>query len=207
MRIKNTIFTAQTVVLLLTALFFLNGNLSAQQKGTFVDKRDGNSYKWVKAGNQMWMVDNLRFATPNGSWAVHDDTANIKTYGRLYDWGTATKACPKGWHLPSDAEWNVLVKNLGGEDVAGEKFQQMDTVKVPQDPRSAMVSQGFSRLLSGVRHNDGAFDGFGVWGGCWSATPAGTDAANNWLFAKGSQSIRKSSSTKNSAYTVRCVKK
>jgi len=196
-----------TSVLLLCNTFLFYGNLNAQGKGIFIDKRDGHAYKWVKTGNQVWMVENLKFATKGGSWVYNNDTANAETYGRLYDWNTAVKACPKGWHLPSDLEWNALIKYLGGEEVAGEKLQQMDTVKVTQDKRSAMVTRGFPTLISGVRHNDGFFDGMGIWGGCWTATFMSNDVADNFLFIKGANAIGKSSSTKNSGYLVRCVKK
>ncbi|MDR0517359.1 MAG: hypothetical protein LBH25_09995 [Fibromonadaceae bacterium] len=37
-------------------------------------------------------------------------TQNCDKYGRLYDWNTAMKACPAGWHLPSGTDWNVLMK-------------------------------------------------------------------------------------------------
>ena len=207
MRINKTMFMMLTSVLLLCNTLLFYGNLNAQVKGIFIDKRDGHAYKWIKAGNQVWMVENLKFATTGGSWIYNNDTANAKTYGRLYDWNTAVKACPKGWHLPSDLEWNTLVKDLGGEDVAGEKFQQMDTVKVTQDNKSGMVTQGFSALISGVRHNDGSFDGMGVWGGCWTATFMSDDVADNFLFVKGAKAMGKSSSTKNSGFSVRCVKK
>lgn len=207
MRIKKTILTVLTSVLLLCNTFLFYGSLNAQDKGIIIDKRDGQAYKWVKTGNLVWMIENLKFAIEAGSWVYNNDTANAKKYGRLYDWNTAVKVCPKGWHLPSDLEWNALIKNLGGEDAAGEKLQQMDTVKVKQDTRSAMVTLGFSTLISGVRHNDGSFEGMGVWGGCWSATFTGNDVADNFLFVKGAKAIGKSSSTKISGFSVRCVKK
>ncbi|MCU0857650.1 MAG: hypothetical protein MUC65_04515 [Pontiellaceae bacterium] len=33
-------------------------------------------------------------------------------YGVLYNWPAAMKACPAGWHLPSDEEWTQLVEHL-----------------------------------------------------------------------------------------------
>lgn len=36
-------------------------------------------------------------------------TANYRDYGVLYNWPAALAACPRGWHLPNDAEWNQLV--------------------------------------------------------------------------------------------------
>lgn len=37
-----------------------------------------------------------------------NDCANREPYGCLYNWPAAMHACPKGWHLPSDAEWTRL---------------------------------------------------------------------------------------------------
>jgi hypothetical protein len=33
------------------------------------------------------------------------------------------KACPSGWHLPSDNEWQILVNFAGGNNVAGKKLK------------------------------------------------------------------------------------
>jgi uncharacterized protein (TIGR02145 family) len=42
-------------------------------------------------------------------------TANYRNYGGLYNWPAALAACPRGWHLPSDAEWTQLVDYLMAE--------------------------------------------------------------------------------------------
>ena len=57
---------------------------------TFTDSRDGETYRSVQIGNQIWMVDNLRFKA-KGSFAPDNDEANVKTFGRLYTWTTAIK--------------------------------------------------------------------------------------------------------------------
>jgi uncharacterized protein (TIGR02145 family) len=90
----------------------------AQQKGSFTDPRDEKTYNTVKIGTQTWMAKNLDFAAEGSK--CHDNTrindeSKCQMYGRLYNWEQAMKACPKGWHLPSDAEWQTLVDFAGGE--------------------------------------------------------------------------------------------
>jgi uncharacterized protein (TIGR02145 family) len=38
-----------------------------------------------------------------------------KTFGVLYNWPAAMNACPKGWHLPSYAEWEQLGQYISDE--------------------------------------------------------------------------------------------
>ncbi|MDR2595405.1 MAG: fibrobacter succinogenes major paralogous domain-containing protein [Fibromonadaceae bacterium] len=100
------------ILLLCTAIF-------AQQKGTFTDSRDKKIYKTVKIGEQVWMAENLNYEV-EGSKCYKNTTENCDKYGRLYNWETAMKSCPAGWHLPSKAEWEVLVTTAGGEKIAGK---------------------------------------------------------------------------------------
>ncbi|TVR75164.1 MAG: hypothetical protein EA408_00980 [Marinilabiliales bacterium] len=101
---------------------------------TFIDERDGNEYRWVQIGNQIWMADNLRYEP--GSKVYNDDTAFAEIYGFLYPWSTASNdtpsdenpsrvrgICPAGWHLPSESEWQEMANYLRGAGVAGEKLK------------------------------------------------------------------------------------
>jgi uncharacterized protein (TIGR02145 family) len=177
-----------------------------QGNGTFKDSRDGHIYRWTMFGKQAWMLGNLDFKTPAGSWIYNNDSTKEAAYGRLYDLATAQKACPKGWHLPSVDEWTSLITFLGGEDVAGGKLQDADSI-----PKGLInIKQGdpdnFCALLAGIRHPDGSYTGIGLWGSYWSSPKPKTDLVNNYLFVRHSKSVAKSTNDKNSAFSVKCVR-
>lgn len=200
-------FRFWNVMVLFASLFFMPMLLNAQSKGTFKDSRDGNVYNWVKIGAQTWMTENLKFSVPDGSWAYNNDSVNLPTYGRLYSWKAAQTACPKGWHLPSDKEWDAVIKTLGGSTEAGLKMQSMDTIGKGPSTAGSAAPGAYSSLLSGIRHPDGSCIGINYWGGCWSSGKINDTIATNVLFAHGTKDMGVSSNDKKSGFSVRCVKK
>ncbi|MGM9985270.1 MAG: fibrobacter succinogenes major paralogous domain-containing protein, partial [Fibrobacter intestinalis] len=86
------------------------------------DPRDGKTYRTVEIGKQVWMAENLNYEM-DGSYCYDNEATNCQKYGRLYTWAAAMQACPEGWHLPSEAEWETLITAVGGEDVAGLKLK------------------------------------------------------------------------------------
>jgi len=125
-------------------------------KGSFTDRRDGKIYKWVKIGNQIWMAQNLNYKTEN-SWCYDNKTSNCDTYGRLYNWQTAVRACPSGWHLPSRKEWTKLKEFLGGKSTAGGKMKEAGTAHWASPNTGATNSSGFTALPGGGRYKYGNF--------------------------------------------------
>jgi uncharacterized protein (TIGR02145 family) len=97
---------------------------------------DGNIYRTVTIGTQVWMAENLKVthyrngdAIPtiidNIEWRnfregaychYNNDENSVATYGRLYNWyavNDSRNIAPEGWHVPTDAEWKQLEMYLG----------------------------------------------------------------------------------------------
>jgi uncharacterized protein (TIGR02145 family) len=120
--------------------------------GSFLDTRDKKMYRSVKIGTQVWMADNLNYAVSTGSSCYNLDTAFCKTYGRLYEWSAALKACPPGWHLPTGAEWNILSEYLG--DQAGEKLKEPGTLHWEGPDAVVRGDSRFDALPAGSKNVD-----------------------------------------------------
>jgi uncharacterized protein (TIGR02145 family) len=94
-------------------LLFSSLFTTAQTSDKLVDLRDGHVYKTIQIGSQIWMAENLNFATDTGSICYDNNPSNCNIFGRLYTWEVARQVCPQGWHLPSDNEWQILERFIG----------------------------------------------------------------------------------------------
>lgn len=197
------------------------------EKGTITDV-DGNVYKTIGIGSQIWIAENLKttkfndgtsipMVTDNAAWGMlfspafcwynNDELSNKSTYGALYNWYTVGtgKLCPSGWHVPNNSEWAVLASYLGGSKVAGGKMKIPGTEywKSPND--GATNSSEFSAFPSGFRWDNG-FEFLGEGCAFWSSTIDLSKSAWSHSITNITMSLDDGTNMIIDGYSVRCAK-
>jgi len=194
--------------------------------GSVVDI-EGNTYRTVVIGTMEWMAENLRttklndgtpisfvpdasgwnsstFTYPGYCWYNNDSVS----YGALYNWYSVNtgKLCPAGWHVPSDDEWSATTDFLGGKDVAGGKLKEKGLSHWFSPNAGATNESGFTALPGGYRYPIGSFNGIGRFGYWWTSTSFSEGEAYYRSMSNSYPNIDRSSSSKKSGMSVRCVK-
>jgi uncharacterized protein (TIGR02145 family) len=203
---------------------------------------DGNTYTTVSIGTQCWMGVNLKTtryrnggSIPNvtdrtawsnllipgtGAWSNYGNiTPNNDFYGKLYNFYTTSgdTLCPTGWHVPSDSEWNKLVKFIhSGADTsstsstqssqAGSKMKSTGTTYWASPNTDADNLSGFSARSGGYRNDAGDFINEMYQPFFWSATYRGTNQAWSRYLVNSSGSVVRISSWGTLGAYIRCLK-
>lgn len=164
---------------------------------TINDDRDHAVYGLVTIGGQVWLDHNANFATKD-SWCPGNLSENCAKYGRIYSWAAAKAACPKGAHLPSDAELTQLEQAVGGD---ANKLKGAKYAGTNEHGRT-----GFNAQPGGVRNPDGSFQNVGAEATLWSSTAKDdTHAFKRWIMMN-SAIIQREDRPKDFGYQVRCLK-
>ena len=185
----------------------------------------------VKIGNQMWMTTNLNVTKfRNGdpileaqteeeweragkkkipAWCYYDNDSKLdKKSGKLYNWYAVNDPrglAPEGFHVPTEDDWNVLIKQLGGEEVAAPKMrfgrEWGDSITISHPKASfAAVPTGWRKVA-----DDGTgFTSEGAY--WWSATPLSLKFAWTRYVLFFSKEVKSYCYNKASGLAVRCVK-
>jgi len=177
--------------------------------GLLLDNRDDHEYKTVVIGTQTWMAENLNYyvpfcgrpsggfrpeedcvgfdqlkessvcVLPNNAYAVQEDNEYCQKYGRAYTWAAAMKACPDGWHLPSDDDWKILINYVNGDKTgnyvtanntgAGPKLKAKEGWENNPKYPNGTDNYGFSALPGGYVNESGRSWSLGVTIRFWSS--------------------------------------
>ena len=187
----------------------------------------------VKIGENSWMIKNLDVVTfKNGdtipetktkeewvaygtarkaAWCYYNnDMGEGAQFGKLYNWYAVNDPrglAPAGWHIPTDAEWALLVLEMGGDQKAGEALKYTYGWENTKDSSgNGTNASGFEALAGGLRNGLGAFGYKGQGAGWWSSTAI--DTTKSWyrfvLYA--SPMVYKDAYCNRNGLAVRCVK-
>jgi uncharacterized protein (TIGR02145 family) len=192
--------------------------------GDLTDIRDGKKYKTNMIGGRCWMVQNLAYGTTldqsyqpqldncTGERYCEPTDPTCQNYGGLYQWDELMKyggtsmnqgLCPPEWHVPSEAEWQLLVNNIA------------TGVPPPADAIAAgflkdfALNPGFYTLLKGIYYIN---SNWSFTTGSLTATMYWTSGLNaqNQALARGvnifNPSVSRYWSSRGNAFSVRCLK-
>jgi uncharacterized protein (TIGR02145 family) len=198
--------------------------------GELVDARDGQVYRTVTLGTKVWMAENLNFKVGSSWWQNNSSDSGAK-YGRLYNWAGAMGlddscisksctlqvknvhqgACPKDWHVSTDAEWTwlsdtlmngmntgIVLKSKKGWDTTGGNYDA-----------NGKDSLGLRVLPAGVYQNS-YFMLTGKNAEIWTATELRLYQNNafdrGFHVGYGSMGMSRTNTSEQYAYSVRCIK-
>ena len=190
---------------------------------TFLDPRDNTTYSASFMGTRCWMLENLRYGNilnpstqpqvencvPEKCCPPADPACSVN--GGFYQWeelmqyqnpipGNSVQGlCPPEWHVPTSAEWQLLIdgQTHPGNGEAG------------WDLKDAVAPGGFKALLGGIEYQNAVWE-------FYTGSPLGTMFWTSTTFgliravARGLNSVDKSVSTyyslQSDALPARCVK-
>ncbi len=208
-------------------------NKELHQLADSVQDVEGNVYRTVTIGDQVWLAESLRSTQFQDGSSVRsgaipiDDEDNLLKYGRLYNWHDVAddrNLCPAGWRVATDDDWKTLERTLGmpEEEIHQDgwrggaqniglqlKETQANGLFSKVDP-TIVNKQNFFARPAGVKWN-GFYITQGAYTEFWTANSASdtkavirTLAYAWWNTHKGE--IRRATSSKDYMFSVRCVK-
>jgi len=180
-----------------------------KSKPQFCDVRDNKKYVYVEINGQVWMAENLNYATSGKCY--NDQESNCDTYGRLYNWTAANTACPEGWRLPSNDDWLALMKSInpGCYSINAYCNHVAASLKTASgwNDYNGTDDYGFSALPGGYGNSVGTFFELRNNGNWWSESNYNaTDAYKLGMFDN-TEATSIFNIDKSALASVRCIKK
>lgn len=210
-------------------------------RGPTVTDIDGNVYHTVTIGTQTWMVENLKTTryrngdsianvpvsnkwlqlTTGAYTGYGKDYQDYNVIGPIYNWYAVNdnrKIAPTGWHVPTDAEWRILIQFVGGTSVAGGILKEtgfrhwsMTSIRFDGNVPPATDDWGFRAFSSGKLAQWGSDNTCcicygGMYGFWWAANEYNSGAA--WCMGMGYNRISAETNSNNKweGLSVRCLK-
>lgn len=208
--------------------------------GSFTDERDGETYKTIQIGNQIWMAENLRYVSvygkaddEEGSFVYGEVERNLGRFGRLYTWTAAMNLsqsfndrdveqsikkeieqgeyqgiAPKGWHIPSNEEWETLSQYIISKEdrMPGGVIKATECWEKTFNNAGGDDSVGFAAFPSGGRYSMGHFFGLNTQALYWTSSIQNNEYAIFRSLSNRNKNLAIGYTYKSDAYAIRCVK-
>jgi uncharacterized protein (TIGR02145 family) len=190
-----------------------------------VTDKDGNTYKTVKIGTQVWMAENLRTNHYQNGEAITKKTdatwtANTEgycdplpagagnEYGVLYNGYAAAdprNIAPEGWRVPTENDFKILIAYLGTK--GSNPLREKGTLHWELPNEGATNSTGFTAFPCPRRLPSGEYQLLS-WGQWWSSTDKIDNTLASYSLSVDSQgnSVSIEAPSKGVGFSVRCVK-
>ncbi len=227
--INGTLLSAASTEVIITHYF---SGLSTKQPikvSEVITDIDNNTYSFTKIGDQLWMAENLKttrfndgktislvsdntewdeLTEPGFCWYDNNEVAYAEAHGALYNWYTVEteKLCPSGWHVPTQNEWNELIRYLrdnGYDEIQGTALK---TTTGWDAEGNGTDDYGFKALPAGSRWEP--FSGLGYSSSWWTATANGVGSSS--ALARRVHSAYKYvdgfSTSKTYGFSIRCLR-
>ena len=194
-----------------------------------VTDREGNVYKAVEIGDQIWMAENLNTKNHDYGYSMCQMGSPLycALYGRMYDFAAILNGddplqfkvqgiCPDGWRLPLNNDWIELEIFLGMPEDKAYNFHNHERSTIEgkllksetlwNDERNGTNAYGFNVLPGG---NDSSIQSIGAISHFWSvflvAGPVGGEEAIIRTFT-GSDRIALGAVSQSNYNYLRCIK-
>jgi uncharacterized protein (TIGR02145 family) len=188
--------------------------------GTAIVVYAGKTYHTVQIGSQCWLRENVDVGkmirelypqTNNDTvekYCDHNEEDSCRIYGGLYQWDEAMQysrtpgtqgICPSGWHIPTAAEFETLIRAVGGSGNA------LKVIGHGSRGGAGTNTSGFSALLAGMCVCGAGWGGLGSLGVFWSSTEYDSTKAQDLRMGDDSD-VNLHKFGKKYGFSVRCIK-
>jgi uncharacterized protein (TIGR02145 family) len=177
-------------------VFITDANFNPSVTYGSMTDQDGNTYKTVTIGTQVWMAENLKTTKYRNGDPIPNVTENLQwknlttgafcnynndnkvgtNYGRLYNSYAVydnRNIAPTGWHVASNSDWENLENYIGGQFTGGVRLKEIGTKHWISPNQDATNETGFTAIPGGLRES-GVCYGIGEIAIWWSSTTSST---------------------------------
>jgi uncharacterized protein (TIGR02145 family) len=183
-------------------LLFVLPTYAVKPSNSYKDPRDKQKYRTIKVGSRLWLADNLNYKM-DGSFCYKDDESQCMAYGRLYTWDAAVNACPQGFHLPTDDDFQSLWQAAGADFNASYLLKSAYGWSGETNGSDTLK---FSAMPAGNRFDDETYGNLSKFAFFWSSEASKEKQnARVWYMTSKSMSFSFMNKPKIFGFSVRCV--